>query len=203
MSSGNRRCNHQKLFERSCRDDFVHHLSLNGHKTFFNMLDAILQFILCLRMQPNHFYLSEKHNSILWSPTPAPRAFSHRTTTCDFATLAKYIFSNLLLLPVMLTGEGVLRRWEPREAERRCEIETWGNSCREKVSPCGGLSVHQAIVLSVFLFSPHPPLRFLPPTATRWEFSWINVINTTPFSHYQSWPTFWRDSLNEMCKVIL
>ena len=129
---------------------------------FFNRLDAILQFILHLRMQPNHFHSSENHNSILHDP-PSPRAFSHRTTTCDFATLAKYIFSNLLLLPVMLTGEGVLRRWEPREAERRCEKETWGNSCREKVSPCGSLSVHQAIILSVLLFSPHPPSLFRRP----------------------------------------
>ena len=141
---------------------------------------------------------SEKCNWIIFASqknitaSSGPWAFSHPATTCDSGTLAKYIFSKLLLPSVTLTGEGTLRRDGSR---RRQEKKVWNGDMREFMqwdSRTPWLSLCPSSHLSVclrFVFT-CTPLAFRHPPITRWDFPWINIINTTPFSHYQSWPTF-------------
>lgn len=82
----------------------------------------------------------------------APWAFSHPAITCDFGTLAKYIFSKLLLL---CSAD----RWrcaeEMRAAEGRKKV--WKGDMREFMQrdiPCGSQSVRQVIFLFVCVLSP-------------------------------------------------
>lgn len=89
-------------------------MTLGRTNLLYSMVDVILY--LRLRMQLNHFHMSEKHNILCPLVIFTPYRMH--------VTLAKYIFSKLLLLSVILTGDGVLRRRERQKAEKKCEMKT-------------------------------------------------------------------------------
>lgn len=102
---------------------------------------------------------NESHSN-LRTASSVPRHFH---TTAHHVTLALwlniYFASYYYCLSYWQVKVCVCRRKPQTAGKKRCEMETWGNSCRETFEPRGCISVHQAPSQSVFILS-CTPLRF-------------------------------------------
>lgn len=122
----------------------------------------------------------------------APWAFSHPITTCDFGTLAKYIFSKLSLLP---------DRWSEEMRATDAWKKEWHSDV--KVVSCDCLFFCPSRYLCACLFSiPFlfhcTVLLFCTPDEI---FHGLTSLGLPHFHTIQVDPL--SKSLNEMCKVIL